>query len=222
MNQRYEACRTFWNEVFQKEDGALPTERFTGNAAFDRALAWVCDGTARMLDFGCGSGTLLFYCALYGTKEHVGVDLSSAAIAQAKKRAEKAASGRFSFREGGVETLSSLPNRSVDGALLSNILDNLYPDDARLLLRELRRLLRPGGRLLVKLNPHLSAQEIAGWNMQVIEGNLLDDGLLLWNNTTEEWQALLSEFFAVRHYEEIFYPEHEQVNRLFLLEAAPD
>ena len=222
MNERYAVCRAFWNEVFEQEEASLPTERSTGNAAFDRALAWVCSGTERMLDFGCGSGTLLFYCALYGTREHTGIDLSPVAIAQAKKRAEKAAAGRFLFLEGGAEALSSLPDHSADGALLSNILDNLYPEDARLLLKELRRLLRPGGRLLVKLNPHLSAQEIARWNIRVIEGDLLDDGLLLWNNTTEVWKALLGEFFIVRHYEEIFYPEHEQINRLFLLQAAPE
>ena len=222
MNERYAVCRAFWNEVFEQEEAALPTERSTGNAAFDRALAWVCSGTERMLDFGCGSGTLLFYCALYGTREHTGIDLSPVAIAQAKKRAEKAATGRFLFLEGGAEALSSLPDHSADGALLSNILDNLYPDDALLLLKELRRLLRPGGRLLVKLNPHLSAQEIARWNIRVIEGDLLDDGLLLWNNTTDVWKALLGEFFIVRHYEEIFYPEHEQIKRLFLLQAAPE
>jgi len=51
----------------------------------------------------------------------------------------------------------------------------------------------------------------------VNEGNLLDDGLLLWNNTTEAWRKILERYFRIERYEEIYYPEHEQTNRLFLV-----
>lgn len=70
-------------------------------------------------------------------------------------------------------------------------------------------------RLLVKLNPHLTAEQIEEYQIKVIKDNLLDDGMILWNNTTEEWKEILSRFFTVEKYEEIYYPEHEQTNRMF-------
>jgi predicted SAM-dependent methyltransferase len=107
---------------------------------------------------------------------------------------------------------------SVDAILLSNIVDNLYPDDALLLLNQCGWILRPEGKLLIKLNPHLSQQQIGDWDIRVIEGNLLDDGLLLWNNTTEAWREIFERYFRIAQFEEIYYPEYEQINRLFLLE----
>ncbi|MFL0253319.1 hypothetical protein ACJDT4_23205 [Clostridium neuense] len=51
--------------------------------------------------------------------------------------------------------------------------------------------------------------------MKVIKGNLLDDGLILLNNTTEEWTKLFKRKFEIEHYEEIYYPQYEQYNRMF-------
>lgn len=50
-----------------------------------------------------------------------------------------------------------------------------------------------------------------------IEGNLLDDGLPLRNNAAAEWDAVLGALFEIRAYREIYYPEHEQTNRVYLL-----
>lgn len=46
---------------------------------------------------------------------------------------------------------------------------------------------------------------------------MLDDGLYLWNQTAEEWRGLLENYFSVVEYKEIYYPEYDQYNRLFLL-----
>ena len=51
----------------------------------------------------------------------------------------------------------------------------------------------------------------------MIDGNLLDDGMVLWNQTTEEWDAFLGARFRIAHFEEIYYEEHEQYNRMYLL-----
>ena len=45
----------------------------------------------------------------------------------------------------------------------------------------------------------------------------LDDGLILWNNTTEEWENFFNERFEINTYEDIYYPEHNQYNRMFWL-----
>lgn len=217
MTGDYAKCVRFWDEVFSSEQGSPPKQAATGNTEFDRALKWLCQDTSSLLDFGCGNGACLLICALLGIREGMGIDLSEAAVREGQRRAEEMGAHTFRFLHGGVERLSSLPEGSVDAILLSNILDNLYPGDGLALLEQARRILRPQGKMLVKLNPYLTEAQIQSWGIQVIEGDLLDDGLLLWNQTTQAWEDLLSRFFLVVRRDTIYYPEHEQENRLFFL-----
>ena len=78
----------------------------------------------------------------------------------------------------------------MDSAILSNIIDNLYPDDAISVLEEIKRILKKNGKLLVKLNPFISDEQIEEYGIKKISGNLLDDGMILWNNTNEEWEDI--------------------------------
>ena len=213
----YQRCITFWDQVFSQESDALPNVATTGNDSLDRAIMWICKGTNRVLDFGCGNGSMLFLCARNGTSEHIGFDLSQEAISCAKRKSKHVQSGTFTFQQGGVELLSAIPDASLDAIILSNIIDNLYPEDAVRLIGECARILKRNGKALVKLNPYLTQRQIEDWNIHPISGNLLDDGLLLWNNTTEEWRAFFSEDFAIHLETEVYYPEHEQTNRLFNL-----
>ena len=195
----------------------MPNGSTTGNEALDRALFWLCEGSSRVLDFGCGNGSMLFFCTQNGTREHIGIDLSQEAILRAKRRAEHMISGTFLFQQGGVEALASIHDASVDAIILSNIIDNLYPEDATRLIRESARILKRNGKALVKLNQYVTQQQIEEWNIHPISGNLLDDGLLLWNNTTEEWREFFSMQFEIHLETEVYYPEHDQTNRLFYL-----
>ena len=86
------------------------------------------------------------------------------------------------------------------------------------MLAQCRRLLRPGGRILIKLNPWLSLEQIRDWNIQVLEENLLDDGLLLWNNTDGQWRALIARHFSIHQVQQLDFPEFDQTNRLILAE----
>lgn len=214
---RYGRCVRQWDEIYASEGDAVPAAPLSGNAAFDGALRWLCAGAESVLDFGCGNGTTLFFCSLLGTHRHVGIDLSAGAIESASKRRARTQNGEFAFRQGGTELLATLPDESFDAVVLLNILDNLYPDDALFVLSNCARLIKRGGRALVKLNMHLSAEQIQNWNIRAVEGDLLDDGLLLWNLPNARWQEMLTRAFFLERYEEIAYPEYEQTNRLFRL-----
>lgn len=214
---RYGRCVRQWDAIFDSENGDVPAVPDTGNAAFDAALRWLCKGAESVFDFGCGNGTMLFYCALLGTRKHVGIDLSNSAVENARKRRARMKTGEYAFSLGGTELLTGLADESFDAVILSNILDNLYPDDALFAMANAARLLKTGGRALVKLNPHLSPEQIQDWNIRTVEGDLLDDGLLLWNLPTTRWQELLEAHFTIERFEEPYYPEHEQTNRLFLV-----
>jgi len=213
----YRRCIDHWDAVFAGEDGAVPASSETGNSALDGAIRWLCADSVSVLDFGCGNGALLFLCALNGTREHLGIDLSKEAIRCACRNAAHMRCGDFEFRQGGVGELTSVPDAAYDAVILSNIVDNLYPEDAMLLIRASARVLRCGGKALVKLNPYLTPEQIADWNIRPISGDLLDDGLLLWNNTTQQWREILRAHFSIASEGEVYYPEHDQTNRLFYL-----
>lgn len=95
----------------------------------------------------------------------------------------------------------------------------MFLEDAVKVLAEIKRILRTGGKILLKLNPYLTYEKIKEWNIKIIDidKNMLDDGLYLWNQTAEEWRGLLENYFSVVEYKEIYYPEYDQYNRLFLL-----
>ena len=90
------------------------------------------------LDAGCGSGRNLDVLADYGTA--FGVDLSQRAVEEARAR------GHARVSLGRVEGLP-FANQSFDLVTCLDVLEHV-PDDRRV-LRELRRVTRPGGMLVV-------------------------------------------------------------------------
>ncbi len=217
MTRNYENAIKAWNEIFTAKSSELHPKPSSGIEKFDAGLEWLCEGSERILDFGCGDGTLLFMCALQGTQFHIGIDLSEKAIEKANIRKGKFSPGSFNFIWGGVEELKAIKDASQDAVILSNILDNLYPQDVDFVLREVNRILNVNGKVLVKLNPLITETQIEEWQIKIIGEDLLDDGFLLLNKTDREWQALLTRYFLIHDSTEIVYAEREQTNRLFML-----
>ena len=210
----YDRCVRYWDGVYATEEPVIPSTPDTGIPALTAGLDWLCDSTQSILDFGCGNGTALCWCALRGVPSLTGVDLSAEAVRLARARGERMSAGHFEIFHGGVDVLDSLPDASFDGVLLMNILDNLYPQDADRLLSACARLLRPGGKALITLNPRLSPKQIKAWNIRVIEGDLLDDGLLLNNLSDRAWQSVIARHLSCQPPEPLFMPGQEQPSRL--------
>lgn len=217
MADKYDKCVNQWNEIFSKEISKAPLTPSSGNDVLDKGIDWVCNGTRSILDFGCGNGTMLFLCALRGTKYNIGIDLSEKAIESAQMRASQMIEGEYHFIQGSIDSLEEIADSSFDAIILSNIIDNLYPEDAEVLIREVQRILSNNGKVLVKLNPYITAEEIAELNIKVIKNNLLDDGLILLNNTTEEWKNFFKRRFNVIQYNEVYFPKFKEINRMFWL-----
>ncbi len=219
MNKKYEKAIDAENKIYMKMRGTLsvPKTESTGWKQFDMAIDWLCYGTKNILDFGCGSGSLLFLCAIRGTKKHYGIDLASEAISCAKMRANMMDKGEYQFENGSIELIRELKDKSMDGIILSNIIDNMYPDDVRELLTECKRILTDQGRILVKLNPFITEEHIIECNMKKLGQDLYNDGFILWNRSTDEWRDELSSIFTINDEFEFLIPEAEQVNRIFLL-----
>lgn len=217
MDSRYEKYIAKWNSIFSKEIPENSIKQSSGNKIIDKGIEWICNNTEKILDFGCGNGNMLFLCAINGTKYNIGIDLSENAIKNAKQKSEQMIKGEFNFIQGGLDYLQTIDSSSFDAVILSNILDNLYPDDVEILIKEVVRVLKDNGKVLIKLNQYLTSKQITELNIKVIENDLLDDGLILLNKTTEEWKRLFSRKFNVERYEKVFYPEYEQYNRMFFL-----
>jgi SAM-dependent methyltransferase len=100
----------------------------------------------RVLDLGCGAGRFVAALREAGA-EPIGVELAEAALERARANAPGA-----DLRL--VEDDGSLPleHASVDLVWCSEVLEHV-PDTAHLLL-EVRRVLRPGGRLVVTVPGH--------------------------------------------------------------------
>lgn len=101
-----------------------------------------------VLDLGSGPGLdALLAARAVGDSGHViGVDMTPAMIERARATARKAGATQVEFRQGRLEELP-VDDASVD-AVTSNCVINLVPDK-RAVFRELARVLRPGGRMVV-------------------------------------------------------------------------
>jgi len=102
-----------------------------------------------VLDHACGAGMdlLLAARAVGPNGRAIGVDLTPAMVARARRAAAAAGlAGRVEILEGNYAALP-VGDASVDVALSNGVL-NLAPDK-RVVLAEIARVLRPGGRLLL-------------------------------------------------------------------------
>lgn len=101
-----------------------------------------------VLDLGSGGGLDAFLAAdRVGPTGHVvGVDMTPAMVERARANAKNAGLSNVSFRLGRLEALP-VADASVD-AVTSNCVINLVPDKSAV-FREVARVLKPGGRLVV-------------------------------------------------------------------------
>jgi ubiquinone/menaquinone biosynthesis C-methylase UbiE len=104
------------------------------------------DETSRVLDVGCGSGaTASRIAADYGSQVY-GVDISEVMIANAKERARRLGLlERLDFREADVLDLP-FEDGWFDVVIVESVLMPM-PGDKRLAMREMVRVVRPGGKV---------------------------------------------------------------------------
>ncbi len=103
--------------------------------------------TDRVLDLGCGWGTIS-YALAPRVREVVGLDFSRRAIEHCSARRERCRLDNLEFRVGDARA-SGLPGDSFDVVVAADLFEHLYPDDARAVAREAHRILKPGGTFAV-------------------------------------------------------------------------
>ncbi|MGD0765755.1 MAG: methyltransferase domain-containing protein [Dehalococcoidia bacterium] len=126
------------------------------SARFQKALELArIEPGQRVLDIGCGRGELVVHSAMRGA-DAIGIDYAEEAVriagenlatyppeVQRQARVLLMNAREMEFEDG-----------SFDIALMTDIVEHLYPHELAEVLRETRRVLKPGGRLVIHTCPN--------------------------------------------------------------------
>lgn len=217
----YDASTELLDEVYSEcELVDLSGEKLEVEPTFDACLKIFTTYADRILDYGCGSGDILFQCAdMKNLTYGMGIDRSEVGINYAEKMAKLNHYYNLDFVTGDIDTLKQMDDESFDGIILSNVLDVTPKDVAHAIYVEITRLLKKDGYLFLKLNPYATKEELIQHGLTPIGDNLYEeDGVLrLRELDTKSWHNILETSYTVERYLEFPYPWQEGMNRLFLL-----
>jgi SAM-dependent methyltransferase len=172
----------------------------------------------KVLDFGMGNGTHLSWLRAQGDWDVYGCDISSSAIAQAKKAMPDAASHFHVTPE--VPDLSTIFPGKFDLVITNQVLYYLDEKDLEFVVRQLFEQLRPGGIFYASMMPPSSryfrfSSEIPGSSLRKVElkGRLNETTYI--NFKTREEMVELFKAFKKAHvgYYETLIREDEGVAR---------
>jgi 2-polyprenyl-3-methyl-5-hydroxy-6-metoxy-1,4-benzoquinol methylase len=153
---------------YQAMTSGHPIQQFWHRKKFE-AVCNLIPNAAKVLDIGCGPGS--FLSVLGHLKKEVvgvGIDVASRQIEFAKQRvASQFESDRITFQvlDEKIDSMA-FPNHSFDYVTCIEVIEHIHPYYALKLLEEARRLLKPGGRVIVTTPNYRSLWPFIEWLLE--------------------------------------------------------
>jgi ubiquinone/menaquinone biosynthesis C-methylase UbiE len=138
-----------------------------------------------LVDLGCGRGGVGLWLARAFGARLVGVDHSAAAVEIARRRAADFGLGEVEFRRATFDA-TGLPDDAADGVVSMDALP--FADDRVAALRELRRILAPGGRAVITARKRRAGED--GWEALGSAAGLTTEQVLVNPHHDEHWRRL--------------------------------
>lgn len=133
-------------EFSRQASQLLKSDSFTDTEVLARiAKAAEAAPGRKLLDVGCGPGIVVEALARRGATV-TGLDLTPTMLANARKRCEEAGLANVDFHEGEADNLP-FSDETFDGVVSRLTIHHF--ENPREVLDEMRRVLRPGGRLVI-------------------------------------------------------------------------
>jgi len=201
MKENYNQVKAYWDDVF--DSGNVKLDFIKKGIPFkeiEESISWLCENKGKMLDFGCGNGTLLLRSVFITGEWGLGIDISNKAIKRANEALDKLELSEITeFKTGSIECLNGLDDCSFNGVILSNIVDNLVPADALKLIDTIKTKMKIGGRLFLKMNDYQDKGQMIKAGAEEIDDNLYreKEGIYLWNLTNEAIKRMFEGTFLV-------------------------
>ena len=142
--QFHEAIANTWTQGYRSGSFLKRLQLFQGliRSSVAAGSSW--------LDLGCGSGVLTKEIMLCRAARIIAVDGSRSMLEHAKASLGHGVDGaRMDWHLADVSALSFIDSECLDGVLCSSVVE--YLSDPRATLREMRRTLKPDGRLLLSV-----------------------------------------------------------------------
>lgn len=138
-----------YQKIAAEYDERIPGFTELDETFSDTEISYVLDRLGRddnVLDIGCGTGRLTIPLARH-VRSVTGLDISQAMLDEAARKA-RAAGHEVSFRQGDMANLP-FESESFDAVVSILALMHVPPEDRQRVFAEIRRVLRPGGVLVI-------------------------------------------------------------------------
>jgi SAM-dependent methyltransferase len=151
-----------------------------------------------LVDLGCGRGGIGLWLARALSCSLVGVDISPMGISSASRRAaDFVPAGQATFRVGTFDA-TGLPDGCADGVVSVDALP--FAPDRAAAFAEVRRLLRPGGRLVFTAAEDTASPErpnaLESWEPLLVEAGLAQVSRLPVDGWLDRWLGLYALLLA--------------------------